>query len=150
MKVLLTKDLKKVGLKGQIVEVADGYGANYVIPSGYGRLFNESAVRDYNAEQERIKELEEQNKKDAEAMAAKLEGLEVIFEAKVGKSGAMIGNVSLKAVSEQLKKQFNITIDKRKFLDHFAINAFGVTKLRIELYKDVVGVISIRVKEKKE
>ena len=61
----------------------------------------------------------------------------------------MIGNVSTKAVVEKLKKDYDISLDKRKFIDKYPLNAFGVTKLRIELFKDVIGTVTIKVVEEK-
>jgi len=149
MKVLLIKDLKKVGKKGQIVEVSDGYGANYVIPQGYGKFLNDEALREYRQNLAQEKAMEEQRIKEAKEVAAKLNSIELKYEAKAGKSGAMIGTVSTKHIAERLKSDYDITIDKRKFIDKYPINAFGLTKLKIELYKGVVGIITVRVVEKK-
>ena len=59
----------------------------------------------------------------------------------------MFGSISLKQVEELLKSQFKITIDKRKFIDKGPISTFGYTRLQIELYKGVVGVINVHVME---
>ncbi len=149
MKVLLIKDLKKVGTKGQIVEVSDGYGANYVIPQKFGKFLNEDALKEYRQNIADEKASEEQRVKDAQELVGRLNSIELKYEAKAGKSGAMIGTVSTKHLAEKLKEDFDISIDKRKFLDKFPINAFGLTKLKIELYKGVVGTITVRVVEKK-
>lgn len=149
MKVLLIKDLKKVGKKGQIVEVSDGYGANYVIPQGYGKFLNEEALKEYKNNVAQEKALEAQRVKEAKEVASRLGSIELKYEAKVGKSGTMIGTVSTKHLAEKLKNEYGIVIDKRKFIDKYPINAFGLTKLKIELHKGVVGIITVRVVEKK-
>jgi len=149
MKVLLVKDLKKVGKKGQIVEVSDGYGANYVIPQGYGKFLNEEAMREYRQNVADEKAMEAEKKVEAEEVASRLGSIELKYEAKAGKSGAMIGTISTKHIAEKLKSEYDIVIDKRKFIDKYPINAFGLTKLRIELYKGVLGTITVRVVEKK-
>lgn len=150
MKVLLIKDLKNVGKKGEIKNVSDGYGANYVIPMGYGKILNEASMREYAKDQARLAQEEADNKAQASSVAEKLKSIVLVFEAKVGKSGSMIGTISPKAIEEKMKSDYNILIDKRKFIDHFSVNAFGVTKLRIELYKDVIGTVAVKVVEKKE
>lgn len=150
MKILLVKDLKNVGKAGSIVEVSDGYGANYVIPQGYGKLLNEKVLGEYKSQQKKIAEKLLEYKKEAEELAKKLNSIIVVFDAKVGKNGSMIGSISTKAVSEKLKKEYDITIDKRKFIDKYQLNAFGVTKLRIELFKDVIGTVSVKIVEKKD
>lgn len=146
----MVKDLKNVGKRGEIVNVSDGYGANYVIPQGYGRLLDNAAIADYNAEQKKAAEDDAKAREDAKALAVRLNSMEIVFTAKAGKSGSMIGTISPKAIEEKMKETYGIEIDKRKFIDHFSVNAFGVTKLRIELYKDVVGTITIRVNEEKQ
>jgi len=150
MKVLLVKDLKKVGKRGEIVEVSDGYGANYVIPQGYGKFLNEAALKEYKDNVAAEKALEEKNRAEAIEFAKKLDVIELVYEAKAGKSGVMIGSISTKHIAQKLKDEYDYTIDKRKFIDKYPVNAFGYTKLRIELYKGVVGVINVKVIEKKD
>lgn len=149
MKILLVKDLKNVGKAGEIKEVSDGYGANYVIPQGYGKILNAAAMNEYRVEQKRIADEEAAKKALAEQVAIRLNSIQLVYTAKIGKSGAMIGTVSPKSIEEKLKSEFDIVIDKRRFIDHYPVNAIGVTKLRIELYKGVVGTISVVVKEEK-
>lgn len=149
MKVLLIKDLKNVGKAGEIKEVSDGYGANYVIPQGYGKLLNDKVMGEYKAQQKKLAIQEEKNKQEAKNLAAKLETITLIFDAKVGKQGQMIGSVSTKAVVEKLRKDYDISLDKRKFVDKYQMNAFGITKLRIELYKGIIGTVTIKIVEQK-
>jgi large subunit ribosomal protein L9 len=149
MKVLLIKDLKNVGKAGEIKEVSDGYGANYVIPQGYGKLLNDKVMGEYKAQQKKLAIQEEENKQEAKNLAAKLETITLIFDAKVGKQGQMIGSVSTKAVVEKLRKDYDISLDKRKFVDKYQMNAFGITKLRIELYKGIIGTVTIKIVEQK-
>jgi large subunit ribosomal protein L9 len=149
MQVLLIKDLKNVGKKGEIKEVSDGYAANYVIPQGYGRQLNAAAMHDYQAEQARLAQEDENNKIVAQKAADQLKNITLVFKAKVGKSGAMIGQISPKAIEEKMKADYDIDIDKRKFIDHYQVNAFGLTKLRIELYKGVIATVNVKVEEEK-
>lgn len=149
MKVLLIKDLKNVGKAGEIKEVSDGYGANYVIPQGYGKLLNDKVMGEYKAQQKKLAIQEEANKQAAKELAARLETITLIFESKVGKQGQVIGTISTKAVVEKLRKDYQISLDKRKFIDKYQLNAFGVTKLRIELYKGIVGTVSVKIVEQK-
>jgi large subunit ribosomal protein L9 len=59
----------------------------------------------------------------------------------------MFGTISPKQIEGELKTKYNIVIDKRKFIDHYPVNAIGYTRLRIELYKDVIGVVNVHVSE---
>ncbi len=151
MKVILLQDVRKVGKKGETITVSDGYGANFLIPKGLAKLSTEASqkelARDNAAEAVRQKEL----KKEAEAVAERLSHIEVKFKAKVGKDGRMFGSISPKEISEGMKKQWNIDIDKRKFIDKYPVNALGYARLKIELYKGpegtVVGTVIVHVEE---
>lgn len=147
MRVLMLKDLAKVGKKGQIVDVSDGYGANFLIPQGYGRRFDEAALKDYkaNLKQEDLKRAE--LKALAEQEKSKMQGLVLQFEANWGRNGYMIGQISAKQIETALKaKGFNV--DKKKFINFTPITSFGSTKIEIELYKGVIATIEANVKDK--
>ncbi len=152
MKVLMKKDLRKVGKKGEIVEVSDGYGVNYLIPNGYAVLYNEKAKKDYA--NELALEARENEKRTAEAqkLAKTLEGIVLEYEENAGRRGEMIGTVSFKEILTDLKKNYSISIDKKQIVDkNMIINGFGSTKVKVELYKGVYGYINVHVslKEKK-
>ena len=153
MKVILLSDVKKLGKKGDTVVVTDGYGANYLIPHGLAVASTSSSQKELarsNAEEEaRQKELF----LEATALAKRLENLNVEFKAKAGNDGRMFGTISPKEIEAELLKQWGIKIDKRKFVDKYPCNAFGYTRLKIELYKGsegkVIGTINVHIAEEK-
>lgn len=147
MKVILLSDVKKVGKKGEIVDVADGYGRNYLIA-------NKLAVQATAKSQERLDEEKKQQKlnekemeNQAKLLAEKLETIMLEFRVKSGKEGRMFGSVSTKQIAEELNKKYGIQIDKRKILDTSPITSLGVTKVRVELYRNVIGTINVHCKE---
>ena len=148
MKVILTQDVKKVGKKGEIVTVADGYGQNFLIKNKLAVLATEygKEVVAKMKEEERLQDLE--NKKNAEKLKETLEKIVLEFSLKTGKDGRTFGSVSTKHVVEQLRDQYDIRIDKRKFIDARPIQALGYTNLKIELYKDVIATIRVHLQEK--
>ena len=148
MKVILTQDVKKVGKKGDIVNVADGYGQNFLIKNKLAVLATEHGkeIVAHNKEQERLQDLE--NKKKAEELKETLENITLEFALSSGKDGKTIGSVSTKNVAEELLKTHDIKIDKRKFINARPIQALGYTNLKIELYKDVIATIKVHLKEK--
>lgn len=148
MKVILTQDVKKVGKKGDIVNVADGYGQNFLIKNKLAVLATEHGkeIVAHNKEQERLQDLE--NKKKAEELKETLENITLEFALSSGKDGKTFGSVSTKNVAEELLKTHDIKIDKRKFINTRPIQALGYTNLKIELYKDVIATIKVHLKEK--
>ena len=148
MKVILTQDVKKVGKKGDIVNVADGYGQNFLIKNKLAVLATEHGkeIVAHNKEQERLQDLE--NKKKAVELKETLENITLEFALSSGKDGKTFGSVSTKNVAEELLKTHDIKIDKRKFINARPIQALGYTNLKIELYKDVIATIKVHLKEK--
>ena len=147
MKVILLKDVKKLGKKDAIVDVSDGYAANYLFPNHLAVPVTNKSKEILNKQQEDARIAEENAKKVAQELAKKLENIEVLFKAKVGKDGKMFGSISLKQIEEEMLAQHNIQIDKRKFIDKGPIDSFGYYKLKIELFKGVVGVIKVHLSE---
>jgi large subunit ribosomal protein L9 len=148
MKVILTKDVKKVGKKGEIVNVADGYGQNFLIKNGFAVLATAHGkeIVAQNKEKERLQDLE--NKKKAEELKEVLENITLEFQLSSGKDGKTFGSVSTKNIVEELLKTHDIKVDKRKFINARPIQALGYTNLKIELYKDVIATIKVHLSEK--
>lgn len=149
MKVILLKDVKTIGKKNQVVEVSDGYAQNYLIPR---RLAVKSTttgleIRDRQIQNEKDDYIRRQN--EAKELAKKFESLVLEFTAPSSKDGRMMGTISQKQIVEYLKNKHNISIDKRKFVDKYPINAFGFTNLKVELFKEVYATIRVHVIEKK-
>ncbi len=149
----MKKDVRKVGKKGEVVDVSDGYGANFLIPGGHAVLFTPAAQKDFEHQKALEKIEDEKRKAMAADMAKALEGITLKFEASAGRRGEMIGTVSFKEILTALKKQYDICLDKKQIVEKDVIvNGFGVTTLKVDLYKGVVfGEIKVRVdlKEKK-
>lgn len=144
MKVILKQDVKKVGKRGEIVEVADGYARNFLIARGLAVPQTSHSMEVLHEQQEKEAELAAQKKAEAEETAKKLEKMELRFQVKAGKEGRVFGSVSTKQIVEQLRRQ-GISIDKHKILDTYPISSLGVTKVRVELYKGVIGTISVHL-----
>ncbi|MCD8204312.1 MAG: 50S ribosomal protein L9 [Coprobacillus sp.] len=145
MEVILLKDVKGVGKKDQVVSVTNGYASNYLIPNHLAVQKSEKSMEILGAQQEERKQKADDFHKNAVETQQKLENIVVEFSAK-GSGEKMFGSISLKQIEEALKEQFGVEIDKRKFIDKGNINTFGVSKLRIELDKDVIGIITVNVK----
>ena len=149
MEVILLADVKNVGRKNQTVTVSDGYANNFLFKKHLAVPVSKKSVEILETQQENARIEEENKKKDAEKLVEVLKGITVEFDAKVGKDSKLFGSISLKQVEEELKNKHNITIDKRKFIDKGPIDSLGYHKLRIELYKGVVGMVNVHVQERK-
>ncbi len=152
MKVLMKKDLRKVGKRGEIISVSDGYGANYLIPNGYAVLYTEEAQKQYALEKEQERQETLRKTEEAKVLAEKLKGITLEFSASAGRRGEMIGTVSFKKILEALKKDYDIKFDKSQIVEKdVIINGFGLTTLKVDIFNGVIGEIRIHVslKEKK-
>lgn len=149
MEVILLSDVKGAGKKGEIVSVSDGYGNNFLIKKGFAIKKTIESLNQLKKEQQKEAEKQAELKAEAEKNKVILEGLTLEFSAKAAKDGRMIGEISTKEVAKVLESQYKIVIDKRKFVDKIRINAFGVSRLHIELYKGIVAEIKVHVSEEK-
>lgn len=147
MKVILQADVKGQGKKGQLINVSDGYARNFLFPK---KLAVEASTDNLNvmkqkqaAEEARIA----REKAAAKELAEKLKSCMVIISAKAGTGGRLFGSVTTSEVSDALKAQFNIEIDRHKIVMNENIKAFGTYELRVKLYNDISGTIFVTVKE---
>lgn len=147
MKVILVSDVKKVGKKGEIVEVADGYARNFLIRNGYAVQATETSRQILKKQEIQAAENEKEAEANAKELAEKLKDLSVEFRVKAGKEGKVFGSVSTKQIAEKLQQQYGIKVDKRKFLDSNPVSMLGITNCRIELHKNVIGVIKVKLIE---
>lgn len=149
MKIILLEDVKNVGKKGQMVEVADGYARNFLIRNrkAVEATATSKAVLDQQKATQAAKEKE--NVETALALKDKLEQLTVVFSLKTGENGKVFGSISGKQIEEELLKQHKLTIDKRKILHSSPINTVGLTKIQIELHRTVIASLAIHIKSGK-
>ena len=148
MQVILLVDVKKVGKKNQTVEVSDGYANNYLLKNRLAVPVSKRSVEILSNQQENARIADENNKKAAQLVAEKLKAITLEFSAKVGKDSKLFGSISLKQVEEELKAKHGIEIDKRKFLDKGPLDMLGLYRLRIELYKGVIGEVKVHISAK--
>ncbi|MBO6280465.1 MAG: 50S ribosomal protein L9 [Bacilli bacterium] len=145
MEVILLVDVKNVGKKNQTVKVSDGYANNYLLKNKLAVPVSKKSVEILETQKENARIAQENAKKDAIALSETLKNITLEFTAKVGKDSKLFGSISLKQVEEELKNKHGITIDKRKFIDKGPLDMLGMYKLRIELFKGVIGEIKVHI-----
>ena len=142
MEVILLQDVKKLGKKGETVTVSDGYANNFLIRQNLAVKKTTGSINVLNKQNEDQAKNEERQRQEALVLKEKLEAITLEYKVKPQKDGTMSKSISTKEIETSLKTK-GITIDKRKIIDKYPINAFGYTRLSVELYKDVVGIINI-------
>lgn len=148
MKVILLKDVKKLGKQGETVEVADGYGRNYLIAKGFAIAETKRSKEILSQEQADQEQEAAKLEQAAEELKAKLSKLVVEFKVKTGEGGRVFGSVSSKQIVEGLNKQHGIKVDKRKLIDVHNVASLGTTRVKIDLYKNkVIGEINVHLSE---
>lgn len=148
MEVILLADVKNVGKKNQTVKVSDGYAVNFLFKKKLAVKKSEKSVEILEEQKENARLADLKMKEDALKLVETLKDITLEFTAKVGKDSKLFGSISLKQVEEELKNKHNINIDKRKFLDKGPLDSLGIYKLRIELYKGVIGEVKVHISGK--
>lgn len=149
MKVILQQDVKGQGKKGQMVEVSDGYGRNYLLPR---KLAVEATADNMNTMkmQEKARKAEEARQKAAaEETAEKLKGIVVKIYARSGKDGKLFGAITSKEISEELAKQHGIDIAKQKIVQDEQIKSCGTYQVKCKLGFEISGALNVVVAEEK-
>ncbi len=147
MKVILTEDVKKLGKKGEIVDVSDGYARNYVIPRKLGVEANNKNMNDLKLKKANEEKIAKEQLEAAQAFAKELETKEVTVSIKSGEGGKTFGSVSSKEIAEAAKAQCGMEIDKKKIQMPEAIKSLGVYEIAVKLHPKVTGKLKVKVEE---
>ena len=147
MKVILLQDEKKLGKKGDVVEVSEGYARNYVLPKKIGveatsKNLNDLKLQKANADKVALEQLN-----DAKALAAVLAEKTVEVKMKAGEGGRAFGSVSSKEIAAECKTQHGIEIDKKKIVLPEALKNFGMYEVNVKLHPLVTAVLKVHVSE---
>jgi len=143
MKVILKEDIKHVGLKDDVVEVKNGYGRNFLIPQGKAKLATDGALK-MLAEDVRQREFKmDKLKKDAEALAEKVNGTAVSIKTKAGASGRIFGSITTLQIANALKEK-GFDVDRRKIVTD-DIKELGTFPATVNLFKDISATVNLEV-----
>lgn len=145
MKVILKQDIKGVGKKDQIINAADGYARNFLFPKGLAVPADSGNMNNLKAKNESVAYRKGEDLKEAKEIAERMKTITLKIPVKAGENGKLFGAVTAKEISEALKKDFNITVDKKKVLLAESIKVAGVTKVDIKLNEGVMAKVTVMV-----
>ena len=148
MKVILLADVKGQGKKNDVIEVSDGYGKNFLIPRKLAKAADAQSLNDVKVKESARLYRIETEKKEAQALAERLKTLTVRIPTAGGADGRLYGSITTKDISERLKADFGIEIDKRKLALNDPIKAYGTYQVEAKLYTEVNGKVTVQVCEK--
>ena len=147
MKVILLEDVKALGKKGQIVEVSDGYGKNFILKKKLGVEANSASMNDLKLQNANKEKVAKEQLDAARALAADLENKSVVVKIKGGEGGKVFGSVSSKEIAAAYKEQCGVDIDKKKIQLADPIRTFGVHEVPVKLHPQVTGTLRVKVQE---
>ena len=147
MKVILTKDVKSQGKKGDVINVSDGYANNFLFKNGLAVPANQANVNTNNKQKEAEAKRIAEETAAAKADAEKMKSMELVFSIEVGANGKAFGSISGKEIAEELSKK-GIVVDKKAVVLNSAIKMIGLYDVEVKLYKGVSGKIKVNVQAK--
>ena len=145
MKVILLTDVKGQGKKDQLVEVSDGFARNFLFPQKKAIPADAKATGDLKSREESKQFKLDEEKKAAQALAEKINNVEISITMGHGHDGRLYGSVTAKDIAEELKKLINHDVDKRKILLKEAIRAYGKYSIEIKVHPEVTAKFVVHV-----
>lgn len=147
MKVIFNQDVKGKAKKGEMKEVSDGYARNYLIPRGIATEATTDNINAMKLQEKARKAQMEREKAEAKAIADKLSSVQVTIRAKGSSSGKLFGAVTSQEISDCLKAQHGIEIEKNKIVQPEPIKSYGTYSVKAKLGYEISGEISVLVVE---
>jgi large subunit ribosomal protein L9 len=144
MEVILKQDVDKVGLRGEVVNVARGYARNFLLPRGLAEVATPALVRELEKRDAQRARHEAKSVDEARAIATRLEGLELRFDVNAGPTGALFGSVTATNVADRVWEREKVRLDRRK-LQMDAVKRVGRYTVPVELFTDVVAELKLVV-----
>lgn len=149
MKVILLEDVKSLGKKGEIVNVSDGYARNFLFSKKLGLEANNKNLNDLKLQKAHDEKVAQQIYEEALAFAEDIKKMEVTTTLKSGEGGRVFGSISSKEVAAEVKKQYQVEIDKKKMQLQEPIRSFGVHMVPVRLHPRVTAELKVKVLEEK-
>lgn len=147
MKVILLKDVKSLGKKGEVVNASDGYARNYLFPRGLAQEANDSNLHILNNKKEAERRQKLAEIEAAQKLAESLKGKEIKLTVKSGENGRLFGSITGKDIADEINKKFNINVDKKKIVAD-TIRQLGTYDVEVKLYPEISTKVKVVIAEK--
>ena len=145
MKVILLDNIKGVGKKDEVINAADGYARNFLLPKKLAVEANAENMSKLNNKKEAASYKKDVERQAAEELAKKLKGIMLKVKVKAGENGKIFGGVTAKEISDNLKSQYKLNIDKKKIELKETIKTLGEFNVPIKLFEGVVANLKVEV-----
>lgn len=146
MKVILLKDIKSEGKKGEVINVSDGYARNFLFPRKLAEEANNNNMRVLNLKKDAERKQKLEETEAAQKLANELKGKVLKLSAKAGDNGRLFGAVTSKDIAKEIKKQFKVNIDKKK-VNTETIRQLGNYEVELKLYPEISTKIKVLISE---
>lgn len=147
MKVILLEDVKKLGKKGEIVEVAEGYGRNFLITKGLAMEGTATNLNNAKQKQQAVAHKKQVANDEAHILASQLKNVKVTVPIKVGEGGRVFGSITAKDISAAVKKEYKVELDKKKIELKEPLKTLGVHEVVVRVHPEITGTIFVTVVE---
>lgn len=145
MKVILEKDVKSLGKKGDVVNIAEGYGRNYLLPRALAVEATEGNVKKVTTEKKTQENKRDKALKEAQEKVGRIDGQKLQISVKVGDAGKLFGSITSQEIADRLKKQYKVEIDKRKIDLSEPIKNLGKYTIVVRVHPKVQATIVVHV-----
>ncbi|HTL86414.1 MAG TPA: 50S ribosomal protein L9 [Acidimicrobiia bacterium] len=145
MKIVLRSDVENLGNKGDIVDVADGYARNYLVPRGLALKATKGVQKQADAMRRNRDARDKREREAAQALAAQFEGRTISIKARAGGEGKLFGSVTTVDIADAVHKQTGAEIDRRKIVLDEPLKELGPVDVQVRLHPDVVANVHVDV-----
>lgn len=145
MKCILLEDVRKLGKKGELVEVSDGYGRNYLIPRGLAEEATKEKIAELRQKEKAKKAKDEKAREEAEASRKYLQGKNVKVRASAGEKGKLFGSVTSSQIAEAIEEQFKVKVNKKDIKVDEQIKELGTYSILVRLFQGVEAKMNVTV-----
>ena len=145
MKVILKQDIKGVGKKDQVINASDGYAQNFLFPKNLAVPADKGNMSKLQSKMDSLDFKKEEERKKAVEIAKKIETITLEIKVKSGENGKIFGSITSKEIAENLEKQYNIKVDKKKINLQEPIKSIGGINVEIKLFEKIIAKLKVKI-----